>query len=297
MQGLIPFKEILGKKLLLLDGAMGTELERRGFKCFLPLWSARALIDSPELVKQIHKEYIESGAEIITTNTFRVAPVTLAKVGKEHLLQELIFKAVKLAKDAIKECNKPVYVAGSMAPAEDCFSPEIFVEENILRDNHYRISVLFKEAGVDFVLIETMNSLREAIIALEESLKTQLPVILSVVVDENNNLLSGDSLIQCMKIAEKKGVVCFMVNCISPDLAVNVLKVMKENLNIPYGIYPNAGLPVLNQDGVWVFPVMADEFLNMAKIWLTYGVSIIGSCCGSTPEYTKLLRNLIYINQ
>ena len=107
--------------ILILDGATGTELDRRGVDTSLPLWSARALLTAPDIVQQIHRDYLDAGADLITTNTFRTHRRTLTRAGVGERTRELTQLAVELARRAIEESGRTAYIAGSMSPLEDCY--------------------------------------------------------------------------------------------------------------------------------------------------------------------------------
>ena len=120
---------------ILLDGAMGTELQRRGADTRLPLWSARALVEAPDLVAEIHREEVEAGADVLTANTFRTHRRTLAKGGLAERSRELSALAVRLAREAAP-AGRPVFVAGSIAPLEDCYRPDLVPEDAVLEREH-----------------------------------------------------------------------------------------------------------------------------------------------------------------
>src|SRR5512139_2644302 len=121
---------------LLLDGAAGTELQRRGVDTTLPLWSARALIEAPEVLRAIHKDYLAAGADIITTNTFRTHRRTLTRAGVGERARELTSLAVQIARDAAGRVDRQIFVAGSMAPLEDCYSPQLVPAADELQVEH-----------------------------------------------------------------------------------------------------------------------------------------------------------------
>ncbi|MCX7939906.1 MAG: homocysteine S-methyltransferase family protein, partial [Thermoflexales bacterium] len=181
--------------VVLLDGAMGTELERRGVDTALPLWSAAALDTAPQVVQQIHLDHIRAGAQVITANTFRTNLRALQKAGLAHRMRELTFRAVALARAAIAESgNAQVRLAGSIAPVEDCYSPELVPTEEELQTEHALLARYLAEAGVDLLLIETQNTIREAVAAARAAASTGKPFWVSFVLDNQNRLLSGESL-------------------------------------------------------------------------------------------------------
>src|SRR3989344_5384837 len=185
-------KRLKEKRIIILDGAMGTELQRRGVQTKLPLWSAQALIDNPQVVQKIHQDYIDAGAEIITTNTFRTNVRTIKRSALKKTARLLTKTAVNLALSAVKKSGKKILVAGSIAPVEDCYLPELVPSAQELKKEHRLLAKYLKESGVDLILIETMNTLREAIIAAQAALETRLPVLVSLTIGNNGRLLSGE---------------------------------------------------------------------------------------------------------
>ena len=137
---------------------MGTELERRGAATGLPLWSARALLESPELVLAIHRDEVAAGADILTANTFRTHRRTLAKENAGERSAELTRTAVLLAREAARSASRPVWVAGSLSPLEDCYRPDLRPPGEALEREHAVQAEALASSGADLILIETQNS-------------------------------------------------------------------------------------------------------------------------------------------
>lgn len=279
---------------ILLDGALGTELQRRGQPTTLPLWSAQALLDHPEVVKQIHREYVEAGAEIITTNTFRTNVRTLRRAQVGRTGEELTQLAVELAQAARGKGDRDVFIAGSIAPVEDCYRPDLIPPDAQLRQEHPQLANALKKAGVDLILVETMNTLREALIASQAALATGLPVLTSLVLGRNGQLLSGEPLAMVARELSSTGILALLINCSSPSTSRESLKTLKSATPLPVGIYAN-GLGHPDDDQGWLFDggEGAEKYAQYAQQWLDLGAKIIGGCCGTTPEYIARLRKLI----
>ena len=172
---------------------MGTQLISHGIKLPLPLWSAQANIEEPQIVQSIHKDYVEAGADIITTNTFRTttwsyrraeySPKRASRKAKDSLM-----KAIDLARSV-----NPNILAGSITSINDCYEPDKFPGKTIAEDSYGETVEWFIEGGVDTVLLETMGHLDEINIALEAT-KNIPTVWLSLIINEKGHLLSGDSL-------------------------------------------------------------------------------------------------------
>ena len=141
------------KPAILLDGALGTELSRRGFVLDPQIWSASALISRPDLLEQIHADYVQAGAELITANTFRTHRRNLARVGLGNLARELSAKAVKLARNAAERADHPIWVAGSQAPLEDCYTPSDVPDDKALVREHREMAESLADAGADAIKV------------------------------------------------------------------------------------------------------------------------------------------------
>ena len=149
------------------------------------MWSARALIEAPDVLHAIHADYIAAGADIITTNTFRTHRRTLARAGLGERTRELTQLAVQIAREAAQQADREVFVAGSMSPLEDCYSPQLVPPDDELWIEHAEMARDLAQAGCDVLLVETMNTIREAVIAARCAAATGLPVCVSFVVGLN----------------------------------------------------------------------------------------------------------------
>lgn len=279
------------KKPLILDGAMGTELERKGLDCSLPLWSARALMESPGTVREIHASYVKAGADIITANTFRTNQRTFDRARVPASARDLTMLAVKLVREAIEEAGgeRNIWCAGSVAPLEDCYSPHLVPGETELKWEHSNHIRNLAEAGVDILLIETMNSLREAHVALDCAFQYQLPVILSFVV-KGDRILSGETIREAAELAEKFDPLSIGLNCSRPEELNLGLSLLMQATEVPVVAYPNIG--VVDDDQRWHRKnlVTIKDYVYWARKWVEQNVSIIGGCCGTTPSYIKALQ-------
>lgn len=280
---------------LLLSGAMGTELQYRGVRTELPLWSASALISDPELVKQIHKDYINAGAQLISTNSFRTNVRTLRNAKGPHTARELTIAACELAHAARNESGRPsVLIGGSIAPVEDCYLPELVPTDAELEEEHDELAAYLAEGGVDFLFIETMNCIREAKAATKAAHTTGLPVIVSFVCSQSGDLLNGDLIEKAVAELSAFQPLAFLTNCRpAQDIETSVSKLLACS-PVPVGVYANGtGRP--DDEQGWIFegenPI--GEYLEHARGWLGRGVSIIGGCCGTNPDYTRALATLI----
>ena len=285
---------------LILDGAMGTELQRRGVDTGLPLWSANALLVHPEVVLQIHKEYFEAGADIITTNTFRTTRRTMKRANLPDRSKQLTATAVALARRAREAvADRRVLIAGSMAPLEDCYRPDLVPSDTELKDEHTELAERLAEGGVDFILIETMNTVREAYAACAAAGATGKEVVVSFVCDKEGNLLGGEPLAEAVKTIAELDPVGFSINCVSPrylKAALSNLKSVISSRRSPFFIaaYGNVGQPESDLLG-WEFThdTSEDEYAIHAREWVRMGAAIVGGCCGTTPGYVRAVASVL----
>lgn len=279
---------------LLLDGATGTELTRRGIDTGLPMWSAKALISAPDTLVAIHRDYVEAGAEIITANTFRTHRRSLAAAGLGDEAATLTSLAVRLARQATTLTptggGRSVYVAGSIAPLEDCYSPDLVPDSGALATEHGEMAAALADAGTDLLLVETMNTIREAAAAARAAVATGVPVLVGFVCGRDGKLLSGESVSDAAGMMGSLGVDGLLINC-SPTPGLNaVLAELAAATELPIGAYGNVGYAD-NAEG-WVNTDSVDPaaYARHAEDWLNLGARIIGSCCGTGPAHTVALR-------
>ncbi len=283
---------LTSSRVLLMDGATGTELQRRRLKLDAPLWSARALLDAAELLLQIHRDYIQAGAQLLTANTFRTHARNLAAAGLAPRAAELTAQAVQLARQA---AGGRAWVLGSQAPLEDCYSPQHVPPEAALEEEHRRMAEHLLQAGADGILVETHNTLREARAAAQAALATGLPVLVSFVCNRHRRLLSGEPLRQAAEEVLALGVSALLVNCVPAPWVGGCLEVLEQvcGKHVPWGAYANTGQP--DAQGRW-HDTDAQEpsrYVQYARGWLARGARLLGGCCGTTPEHIRQLRALL----
>ena len=286
-----PLQRALQRKVLMLDGAMGTELHRRGVDTGLPLWSAAAVVTHPKVVRRIHTEYIESGADIITTDTFRTTARTFRRAGLSDRSEELTARAVALAIEACASAgDREVLIAGCMAPLEDCYRPDLVPPEEDLAREHRELAGRLARFGVDFILLETMGSVREAEAAAAAARETGKEVMVSFLVTESGALPSGERLSEAVRAVSQPGVVALSLNCLSPRLLETPLQLLRRETELPLGVYGNIGLPGEEHAAEFVCDVSAEEYAAFALSWVRAGASIVGGCCGTTPATMRAVR-------
>jgi homocysteine S-methyltransferase len=280
--------------LILLDAAMGTELQRRGADTHLPLWSARALVESPELVSAIHRDELAAGAEVLTANTFRTHLRTLAKGRLDKRSRELTALAVRLARQAAGNAGREVFVAGSLAPLEDCYRPDLVPEDAALEREHREQAESLAAAGVDLILLETHNTVRELAAAARAAKETGLPFVASMVTDGTGRLLSGEPIENAVHAVEPLEPDALSVNCVpARRLALDLLRLAESAGDLPLAAYGNLGLPADDRGWEFTEELSPEAYTGYARKWVVAGARIVGGCCGTTPAHTRAMRMLL----
>jgi len=284
-------KRLRQKKIVILDGAMGTELSRRGAKTQLPIWSAQALIEHPQMVREIHKDYIKAGAEIITTNTFRTTSRALSKKNLEERAKELTTLAVNLAKEARAEsASAPVWISGSVAPLEDCYQPELIPDSATAIREHAEFIGWLVDAGVDLILIETMNSIQEAVAAAHAAAIHELPIFVSWTCAADGKILNGDRVEDGIRFVEPYRPAAFLINCTPAKDIATALKKMRTVSKVPIGAYANIGKAEPISGWEFTHDLNSAAYVREAENWVHEGAHIVGGCCGTTPEFIHHLK-------
>lgn len=283
----------LDKPIMLLDGATGTELGRRGVDISLPLWSAHAIIEAPHVIAEIHRDYLLAGADIITANTFRTHRRTLQKVGLADRAKELTLRAVEIAQQARDRYKPQAIVAGSVAPLEDCYHPELAPDAAAASAEHREMIANLIDAGVDGILIETQNNLHEAEAAAKQA-QSHAPgrwMISFCATHEGpaGMLLSGESIADLLPALN--GAAAIGVNCVAAPSTEAQVKLLRLLLPHHIRIIAYANVSKACADGTWLKTDAVDPeiYADYAARWIAAGASIIGGCCGTTPAMIRAL--------
>lgn len=277
---------------LLLDGATGTELARMGLDLSGPSWTAAVIRRAPERLIELHTAYVDAGSEMITANTFRTHARNLVSLGWDAQAAEVTREAVELARIA---AQGRAFVAGSMAPLEDCYSPALTPSAQDLVNEHRQMAESLAAAGVDLILIETQITVREAAIAARAARETGVPFAVSFTTRADGCLLSGEVLSDAVAAVEPLGPVAILLNCIPPDEILGAFgPLLHADRSFRLGAYANTGR--LTPTGSWV-PTGAENpavYAEHVPEWIRAGLSWIGGCCGTTPQHISAIHDVLY---
>lgn len=287
-------ERLLQPEVILLDGATGSELERRGLKLTLPLWSAVAFLseDGRSVLRAIHADYVRAGSDVITANTFRTNYRTLKRADLRHKATSWTKQAVDITRRAVDDArpDREIVVAGSVAPLEDCYRPELAPPDADMKDEHRRHIDNLYEAGVDMFLIETMNTIREAAIAADYAVQTGKPVVVSFITKDADHLLGGEFLPHAGRLVTMLKATGVLINCVTPALMGESLSTLRAATSLPIGGYAN--LLARPREKPTMSP---DEHARLVQGWIEkWSLKIVGGCCGSTPDHIKALAEVVH---
>ena len=275
-------REELGRRIIFFDGGLGSLLQERGLKPGeLPeTWN----LTRPEVLYDIHRAYLDAGADIILANTFG------ANGFKYDNLEEIVTAAVVNAKKAVADSGRKAYVALDMGPTGKLLKPMGTLDFEECVSIYADVVRYGAKAGADLILIETMSDtyeLKAAVLAAKEN--SNLPVVATVVFDEHHKMLTGATPEVVVALLEGLRVDAIGMNCgLGPKQMKPIFETMARYASIPLGITPNAGLP-RSENGKTVYDVGPEEFAEDMEEIINMGAWMAGGCCGTTPAHIKAL--------
>ena len=278
---------------LIFDGALGTMLIQEG------LGGGKAsefwVLEKPGIVQAIHKAYFEAGADIVTTNTFGASAIKLQKTGLGSHTERINMLAVQTARAAGSEGK---YVAGDIGPLGDLLEPSgtITIEKAV--DTFSEQAEALSRAGADVIIVETMFDLDEALAAIKGIQSVcSLPVIATLTfqrIPTGFATMMGNRVEVGMKTLRDAGAFAVGANCsIGSDAMVDLAREIRNWVDIPVIIQPNAGIPEIKGLET-VYPESVEYFLKNIRIIKSEGIEIVGGCCGTTPEYIRAIAETIH---
>jgi 5-methyltetrahydrofolate--homocysteine methyltransferase len=277
---------IIDNEIIILDGAIGTQLEERG-----SIMGGQSNLTTPDIVLEILRDYSKSGCHIITANTLTMNRVYIESHNLGIDVREVNLKGVELAK---KAAGKNRFVLGDLSSTGKLLKPYGPVSESEAFDTFCEQALILKEGGVDGFILETMIDLNEALCALRACAEvSRLPVIASMAFSTTKNggrTIMGNSAEECAMALTEAGANAVGANCgnIDPFQMSEIISVISDSTTLPVLAMPNAGRPKMI-NGRTVFDMPPSEYLKGIKECVKVGAKIIGGCCGTTPEHIGLI--------
>jgi 5-methyltetrahydrofolate--homocysteine methyltransferase len=276
-------------KVIILDGAMGTELERRGSsdKC-------ASNITHPEIVEAIHRDYRNAGSQAAITNTFSMTRIYIETHNLKIDVEEVNRSGVELARNAVGDAG---YVLGDIGPTGGMLEPFGTANEEDLYNSFKEQASILLDGGVDGFIIETMFDIKESLCAVRACKEVaQIPIIASMsfqTVKNGGRTMMGNSAEECAIKLTEEGTAAVGANCgdLSPEEMAEVVSIIKKSTALPIVVQPNAGKPKVK--GGKVFYMEPELFAKGTLKCYKAGARIIGGCCGTTPEHIKILSETI----
>lgn len=263
---------------VVLDGPMGTELTRQGVDLPAPAWSAGALDACPSLVAAIHRSYADAGASVHTANTFRTRRRC---VGTRW--EELARRAVALVREAAPHGR----CAGSMAPLEDCYRPDLSPGARSAAE-HRELARVLAAAGVHLLLCETFANPLEAAVAVEEAARTGIETWVAFTAGPNADLMTPAGMRDAAVTCIGAGARAVLVNCTPASRTLDFVSALGD-LGVPFGAYANAGAESEGMGWSSDTRKAAAAYLAHAREWIAAGATIVGGCCGTGPAHIAAL--------
>ncbi|QNH95996.1 methionine synthase [Corynebacterium anserum] len=304
-----PFLAAMKRRVLIGDGAMGTQLQAVDLDLeqdFLGLEGCNEILNHtrPDVLRDIHRRYFEAGADLVETNTFGCNLPNLADYDIADRIEELAEKGVAIAREVADEMGPsadgtPRFVVGSIGPGTKL--PSLgHAPYDALRDAYVQCARGMVRAGADAILIETCQDLlqvKAAVLGTKQAfaeLNSPLPIIVHVTVETTGTMLLGSEIGAALTALEPLGIDMIGMNCATgPDEMNEHLRFLSQNTTLPVSVMPNAGLPVLGANGA-VYPLTAEELATALRNFVQdYGLSMVGGCCGTTPEHISAVRDAV----
>lgn len=283
------FSALVSKGIVLLDGATGSNLMRAGMPRGV---STEAWItEHPQALLELQRAYVAAGSQIIYAPTFSANRCSLSRHCLQDRTAELNRTLVELSRTA---ADGKAFVAGDMTTTGIPLEPLGAMKYDELFDIYREQAEALAEAGADLLVIETMLGIEETGVALEASQSAcDLPVLCSMTVQADGGLYFGSSCFEAVQTLQELGASAVGINCsLGPEQLESIVRQMKKEADVPLLVKPNAGLPIISDEGEAVYPMAPKEFAKHMRSLIEAGANLIGGCCGTTPDFIAALRFL-----
>lgn len=297
-------KEIFDRERpIIIDGGLSNVLESKGCDLNHKLWTAKLIIENPELLIETHLEYVNAGAQVIATASYQATLPGLLKEGySSKEAKSILLKSVELAQEAIRRSQAPhektPLIAASIGPygaylADGSeYKGNYTVSKKVLIDFHEERMAIFNNSAADIIAIETIPSLIEAEVLSELLNKFEKPAWISFSCKDEGHINDGSPIEKVISLFEEHPTVFAVgVNCTHPKYISGLIRKLKESTNKKLLVYPNSGEAYNAKTKEWLGLSEPLSFAEMAKEWISLGADMIGGCCRIGPKHIKELTN------
>lgn len=284
------FLELIQKGPLLLDGATGSNLILAGMPRGVN--TEKWVLEHPEVIIDLQKSYVEAGSNVVYAPSFTANRISLTEAGLADMVKQMNTELPALSRRAVGD---RALVAGDMTTVGRLLAPRGVIEQDDLFDAYAEQAKYLVDAGVDFIIGETLIYLEEAMVMVDAIQSvSDIAICISFSVEGDGTLPLGGHVLDAVLLLEQMGVAAVGINCsMGPDQAISVVRQMKENLSIPVIAKLNAGMPDILEDGTVAYSMDVDTYASYMDKILDVGADLIGGCCGTTPAYIAALSQLI----
>ena len=272
----------LTQDVVLLDGATGSNLMAAGMP--RGICTEAWIMEHKEVLQNLQKAYVEAGSQIVYAPTFGGNRYSLELHGLQDKLAEMNHALVNISREAV---GHKVYVAGDITTTGKMMEPAGDLTYEMAYETYCEQIKVLEDAGVDLIAAETMINIEETLAALDAAASvSSLPVMCTMTVEADGSIFSGGNAVEAAIALEGAGAVAVGINCsVGPDQLVSVVRNIKENVSIPVIAKPNAGMPTIDDQGNAIYSMDAKSFAEHMKVLIENGASVVGGCCGTTPEF------------
>lgn len=278
------FQNLAKQRPMILDGATGSNLMKAGMP--RGVCTEQWICENPKPLQELQRAYERAGSQVVYAPTFSANRISLKNYGLENQVEELNKALIEISRTSVGE---QMIVAGDLTTAGNQETPY----EELLEAYREQIVVQVQE-GIDLLVAETMLGVTECMAVLDAAASVcDLPVMCTLTVESDGSLFFGGNIYEAVETLEEMGADAVGINCSTgPDQLLSVVENTRKRVNIPLIVKPNAGMPIINEQGEAVYSMGAQEFADCMKRLVEAGADIIGGCCGTTPEYIEKLRHI-----
>lgn len=276
----------LTKNILFLDGATGSNLMAQGMP--RGICTEQWVLEHKDVIQKLQRAYIEAGSQVIYAPTFGGNRMNLKQHGLEDQIRDINCRLVSYSREVAED---QAFVAGDITTSGQFVTMDgEYTYEDAFEMYREQILIL-KEAGVDLIAAETMINIEETLAAVDAANTVcDLPIMCTMTVEADGSIFSGGNAVEAALALESAGADAVGINCsVGPDQLVSVVRNIREAVSIPVIAKPNAGMPVIDDQGNAVYSMSPEAFAEHMKVLTENGASVVGGCCGTTPEFIRAM--------